>query len=133
MPADALVVLDDGDQHLVQDVGPCLAEAVVCLAPARHQTNLASEVDVGGRQTDGDDVVLVEDRSVKMKKSYVEPIWLSQHISEEIKYCQHRRDHTIITMMIRRLLRSLVDPYKESRVLRNLRVKPLLQSNIALC
>ena len=85
MPADALVVLDDGDQHLVQDVGPSLAEAVVCLAPARHQTNLASEVDVGGRQTDGDDVVLVEDRSVKMKKSYVEPIWLSQHISEEIK------------------------------------------------
>ena len=130
MPADALVVLDDGDQHLVQDVGSSLAEAVVCLAPASHQTNLASEVDVGGRQTDGDDVVLVEDRSVKMKKSYVEPIWLSQHISEEIKYCQHRRDHT---MMIRRLLRSLVDPYKESRVLRNLRVKPLLQSNIALC
>ena len=82
MPADALVVLDDGDQHLVQDVGPSLAEAVVCLAPASHQTNLASEVDVGGRQTDGDDVVLVEHRPVQVQQSHVEPVGLRQHVPE---------------------------------------------------
>ena len=37
VPADALVIVDDRDEDLVQDVGPCLSKGVVCLAPASHQ------------------------------------------------------------------------------------------------
>ena len=58
MPPDALVILDDGDENLVEDVGARLPEAVVRLAPARHQPDLPGEADVGWREADGDDVVL---------------------------------------------------------------------------
>ncbi len=37
VPADALVVVDDGDEDLVEHVRPRLPEGVVRLAPARHQ------------------------------------------------------------------------------------------------
>jgi hypothetical protein len=37
VPADALVVVNDGDEDLVEHVRPRLPEGVVRLAPARHQ------------------------------------------------------------------------------------------------
>ncbi len=40
VPADALLVVDNGDEDLVEDVGPRLPEGVVRLAPARHQAHL---------------------------------------------------------------------------------------------
>ncbi len=39
VPADALVVVDDWDEDLVEHVRPRLSEGVVRLAPARHQTH----------------------------------------------------------------------------------------------
>ena len=81
VPVDALLVLDDGDQHLVQDVGPCLPKGVVSLAPSSHHPDLASEGDVPGGQADGDDVVLVEDRPVQVQQGHVEPVRLCQHVS----------------------------------------------------
>ena len=81
MPPDALVILDDGDEDLVKDVGPSLAEAVVGLAPAGHEADLASEGDVGGRQADGDDVVLVEHRPLQVQQGHVKTVWLGQHVS----------------------------------------------------
>ena len=81
MPPDALVILDDGDENLVKDVGPGLAEAVVGLAPASHEANLAGEGDVGGRQADGDDVVLVEHRPLQVQQGHVKTVRLGQHVS----------------------------------------------------
>ena len=66
----------------MQNVCPCLAECVVSFAPARHQADLAREGDVGRRQADGDDVVLVEDRPVQVQQGHVEPVGLSQHVPE---------------------------------------------------
>ena len=40
VPPDAFLVLDDGDQDLVQDVGTGLAERVVRLAPPGHYADL---------------------------------------------------------------------------------------------
>ena len=80
MPADALLVFDDRHQNFVQDVGPRLPESVISFAPARHQADLACERDVGGRQADGDDVVLVEHRPVQVQQSNVEPVGLRQHV-----------------------------------------------------
>ena len=82
MPADALLVFDDRHQNFVQDVGPRLPESVISFAPARHQADLACERDVGGRQADGDDVVLVEHRPVQVQQSNVEPVGLRQHVPE---------------------------------------------------
>ena len=84
MPADALLVFDDRHQNFVQDVGPRLPESVISFAPARHQADLACERDVGGRQADGDDVVLVEDRPVQVQQSHVEPVGLRQHVPETV-------------------------------------------------
>jgi hypothetical protein len=41
VPADALVVVDDGDEDLVEHVRPRLPEGVVRLAPARHQPHFS--------------------------------------------------------------------------------------------
>ena len=41
VPADALVIVDDRDEDLVQDVGPCLSKGVVCFAPASHQPHFS--------------------------------------------------------------------------------------------
>ena len=81
MPPNALVILDDGDKNLVKDVGARLAEAVVGLPPAGHKPDLAGEGDVCGREADGDDVVLVEDRPVQVEQGHVESVWLCQHVS----------------------------------------------------
>merc|ERR1711892_1521345 len=78
----ALLVLDDGHQHFMQDVSPSLAKRVVSLAPTCHHPNLAGERNVPGRQADGDDVVLVEDGPVQVQESNVEPVWLCQHVSK---------------------------------------------------
>jgi len=40
VPADALLVVDDRDEDLVEDVSARLAEGVVRLAPAGHQPHL---------------------------------------------------------------------------------------------
>ena len=72
----------------MKDVGTSLAEAVVSLAPARHQTNLASQVDVTGWQTDGDDVVLVEHWPVQVEQSNIISVRLCQHVSENIWSCE---------------------------------------------
>ena len=80
MPADAVLVFNDRHQDLVKDVGPCLPECVISFAPASHQADLAGERYVWGRQADGDDVVLVEDRPVQVQQGHVEPVGLSQHV-----------------------------------------------------
>lgn len=82
MPADAVLVFNDRNQDLVKDVGPCLPECVISFAPASHQADLAGERYIWGRQTDGDDVVLVEDRPVQVQQGHVEPVGLSQHVPE---------------------------------------------------
>ena len=58
MPADAVLVFNDWHQNFVKDVGPRLPECVISFAPASHQADLPGERDVGGREADGDDVVL---------------------------------------------------------------------------
>ena len=85
MPPNAVLVFNYWHKNFVQNVGPGLAEGVVGLAPAGHQADLAGEGDVRGREADGDDVVLVEDRPVKVQKSHVEPVRLGQHVPE--LYC----------------------------------------------
>ena len=65
----------------MQDVGACLAEAVISLAPAGNEADLASQGNVGGREADGDDVVLVEHRSLQVKQCHVKTVWLGQHVS----------------------------------------------------
>ena len=80
MPADAVLVFNDWHQNFVKDVGPRLPECVISFAPASHQANLAGERYVWGRQTDGNDVVLVEDRPVQVQQGHVEPVGLSQHV-----------------------------------------------------
>ena len=82
MPADAVLVFNDRHQDFVQDVGPRLPEGVISFPPASHQADLACERYVGGRQTDGDDVVLVEHRPVQVQQSHVEPVGLRQHVPE---------------------------------------------------
>ena len=83
MPPNAFIILDYWHQDLVQNVGSCLAETVVCLAPACHQTNLAGEIDIRRRQADGNDVVLVEDRAVEMKQCHIKSVRLGQHVSKQ--------------------------------------------------
>ena len=82
MPADAVLVFNDWHQNFVKDVGPRLPECVIGFAPSSHQADLACERYVWGRQTDGDDVVLVEDRPVQVQQSHVEPVGLRQHVPE---------------------------------------------------
>ena len=80
MPPDAVLVFNDRHQNLVKDVGPRLPECVISFAPASHQADLAGERYVWGRETDGNDVVLVEDRPVQAQQGHVEPVGLSQHV-----------------------------------------------------
>ena len=82
MPADAVLVFNDWHQNFVKDIGPRLPECVISFAPASHQADLAVERDVWGRQTDGNDVVLVEHRPVQAQQGHVEPVGLSQHVPE---------------------------------------------------
>ena len=51
VPPDALLVVDDWYEDLVEDVGPRLPEGVVRLAPASHQPHLTlhSVKFTGGR------------------------------------------------------------------------------------
>ena len=82
MPSDAVLVFNDWHQDFVKDVGPRLPECVISFAPASHQADLPGERNVWGRQTDGNDVVLVEDRPVQVQQGHVEPVGLSQHVPE---------------------------------------------------
>ena len=84
MPADAVLVFNDWHQNFVKDVGPRLPECVIGFAPSSHQADLACERYVWGRQTDGNDVVLVEDRPVQVQQSHVEPVGLRQHVPETV-------------------------------------------------
>jgi len=82
MPRDAFLILYDRHKNLVKDICSSFPKTVVSLSPSRNQANFACEGYVSWRKTNWDDIVLVEDRSVEVKKSHVVTVGLGQHVSE---------------------------------------------------
>ena len=66
MPSYTLIIFDDRNKNFMKDIGASFAKAVISFSPPSNQTNFSSQMNIGGRQTYRDDVILVEHGSVQM-------------------------------------------------------------------
>ena len=80
MPRSTPVIFNNWHKDFVKYVGTGFAKRVISLAPSSYYPNLAHQIHIMGRQTNGQDIVLVLNWSIQLEHSDIKSVRLGQHV-----------------------------------------------------
>ena len=80
MPRSTPVIFNNWHKDFVKYVGTGFAKRVISLAPSSYYPNFAHQIHIMGRQTNGQDIVLVLNWSIQLEHSDIKSVRLGQHV-----------------------------------------------------